>query len=58
MAKVPKDPNSAKLMVSTPLLPESVFFEGNLLAQIPYLKMEYWDLGDLERFPKLAPRKY
>lgn len=38
--KVPKNPDSVKFMVSTPLLPKNVFFEGNLLAQIPYFKME------------------
>jgi len=40
MDKVPRDPDSAKFMVSTPLLPKNMPFEGNLLARIPYLKME------------------
>lgn len=49
--KVPKDSDSTKFMVCTQLLPENVLFEDNLLAQIPYLKMEEWNLGDNKKFP-------
>lgn len=54
---MPKDPNNAKFIVSTPLLPESVLFEGNFLACIYNLKMEDWDLGDQDKFPQLASKK-
>jgi len=57
MVKVPKDPDSMKFMVSMPLLLENVLFEGQLLNQIPILKVEDWDLGDHEKFPYLAPSK-
>lgn len=57
-AKVPKDPDSVKFMVSTPLLVEIVLFEGQLLAWIQNLKMEDWDLGDHDNFPQLVPSKY
>jgi len=58
MAKVNKDPNLAKFQISTLLLPENIPFEGNLLAQIPYLNMEDWDLGDHTEFPQLELSKY
>jgi len=57
-AKAPKDLDSVKFMVSTPLLLENVLFEGNLLAHIPNMKMEDWDMGHHERFLQLAPSKY
>lgn len=47
-----------KFMVPTPLLPEEVIFKGALLAHIPILKMEDWDLIDHEKFPHLATNKY
>ena len=45
-------------MVSTPLLPEKVEFEGTKLARIPILKIKDWDLTDHERFPHLVTSKY
>lgn len=45
-AKVPKDLDSGKFMISTSLLPEEVVFEGALLAHIPVLKLEDLDLSD------------
>jgi len=45
-------------MVSTPLLPKNVVFEGTLLGCIPMLKMEDWDLADHEKFPQLVLKKY
>lgn len=58
IAKFPNDPDNEKFMVSTPLLLEKVVFEGTLLTHISTLKMEYWDLGDHEKFPQLEPTKY
>lgn len=49
--KVPKDPNNTKFMISTPLLPEKVVFDGAMLGRIPSLKLEDWDLGDHAKFP-------
>jgi len=55
---VPKDSETTKFMVSTPILPEKVVFEGVLLGIIPSLKLEDWDLVDQEKFPRLALNKY
>jgi len=52
--KVTKDPDAAKFLINTPLLPEGITFEGPGLAWIAYLKMEDWDLDDHERFPHLT----
>ena len=51
--KVTKDLYSGKFMVSTPLLPEQVIFEGAFLAHNLVLKMEDWDLADHAKFPHL-----
>lgn len=53
-----KDPDSGKFIVSTPLFPKHVEFEGTVLKHIIVLKMEDWDLTHHERFPHLAIRKY
>lgn len=58
IAKVAKDPNSEKYKVFTPLLLEDVVVEGDLLAWVPFLKMEDWDLGDHLKFPLFEPKKY
>lgn len=57
-AKFMKDPDYGKFTVLTPLLPEHVEFEGTVLARIPVLEMEDWDLVDHKRFLHLATRKY
>lgn len=44
-----------KFKVFTPLQPEEVLVEGDLVAQVPFLKMEYCDLGDHAMFPQLEP---
>lgn len=49
-AKVMKDLDTGKFLVSTPLLPEQVVFEGPRLSHIPLLKMEDWDLTDTQSF--------
>jgi len=41
-------------MVSTPMLPEKVVFEGALLGHITTLKVEDWDLTDRDEFPHLV----
>lgn len=56
--KVTKDLDFDKFVISTPLFPEQVPFEGLCLMQIPMLKMEYWDLMDHEWFPHLATTNY
>lgn len=58
MTQLPKDLDTSKFMVSTPLLPEKVMFEGTQLGHIPSLKMEDWDLEDHEKFPQLALNNY
>lgn len=45
--KVTKDPDSENFMVSTPLFPEQVEFEGPPLSCIPILKMEDWDSANM-----------
>jgi len=50
IAKVTKDPDSSKYKVFMPLLLEEVPIEGNLLARVPFLKMEDWDLGNHAKF--------
>ena len=57
-SKVNNDPDSGKFQIYTPFLPEDICFEGNLLAQVPFLKMEDYDLGDHAKFPQLEPSKY
>lgn len=57
-AKVTKGPNFDKFVISTPLLPEQVPFEGLRLAWISLLKMDDWDLEDHEQFPYLMTTKY
>lgn len=56
-AKVTKHPNSLKFKVFTPLLPEEVFIKDELLASVPFLKMEDWDLGDYAKFLQLETSK-
>lgn len=57
-AKVTKDPDSNKFVISTPLLLEEVPFEGLHLARIPLLKMEDLDLANHDRFPHLVTANY
>jgi len=49
--KVAKDLDTIKFNVFEMLLLEEVPIEGELLAKVPHLHMEYWDLNDLEKFP-------
>lgn len=56
--KVTKDLDWTKYKVFMPLLPKEVPMEGDLLAQILFLKMEDTDLGDHVKFPQLEPKKY
>jgi len=57
ITKVTKDLDSENFMISTPLLPEQVEFEGPPLVHVPVLKMEDWELVDHERFLHLATSK-
>ena len=50
-AKVTKDLDSLKFKVFTPLLLKEVPIKGELLARVPFLKMEDWDLGNHVKFP-------
>lgn len=43
IAKVTKDPDSLKFKVFMPLLPTKAPIVGDLLARVPFLKMEEWD---------------
>jgi len=43
IAKVSKDLDNTKFMVSMPLLSENVVLEGNFLTHIPILNMEDWE---------------
>lgn len=52
--KVLKDLDEGQFLLNTPLLPENITFQGSRLVCIPHLKLEYWDLGDIEWFPQLA----
>ena len=52
-AKVPKDLDSAKSALQTPLLPDGIVFEGTHLGCMQPVKFEYWDLADHEKFPHL-----
>jgi len=56
--KVPKDPDSDKFLIHTPLFPKHINFEGLHLALVPLLKIEDWDLAKHERFPHLTIENY
>lgn len=57
-SNITKDLDSVKINLFTLLLPDELPIEGELLAWVPYLKMEYLDLGNHEKFPQLEPTKY
>jgi len=54
-AKVTKDPDSIKYKIFTPMLLEEVPIEGELLAKVPHLCMEDWDLNDRNKYPQFDP---
>lgn len=59
IVEVTKDLDKVKLHIKIPLLPENVPFEGEMLAKIPMLKMEDWDLGGLHKVSRAcAIRKF
>lgn len=55
-AKVPKDLDSNKFLLHTPLFPEHITFEGMRLVQVPLLKMEDWDMANHEQLPHLTTK--
>lgn len=57
-SKVTKGPNAVKYNVFTLLLPEDIPIEGELLAWIPSLKMEDWDLNDHGKYPQFDLSQY
>jgi len=57
MAKIPKDLDTAKRTLQTPLLPNDIRFDGFPLGQVPSIKFEDWDLVDHEKFPQLDEDK-
>jgi len=53
--KVPKDIHESKVTLHTPLLPDQIIFnEPHLGQHVPLLKLEDWDLADMEYFPHLV----
>lgn len=52
--KVLKDIDESKVTLHTPLLPNEIVFEGPCLGWFPLLKLEDWDLVDIDKFPHLA----
>lgn len=57
-AKVRKDLGLGKFTMPALLFPEEVVFEGALLARIPVLKLEDWDLSNHEKFLHFTTNKY
>lgn len=49
-----KDLDERKFILNTPLLLDQITFEGPRLVRILALKLEDWDLEDIERFPHLV----
>ena len=47
----PVKPKEGKFSTYTPLLPEEVPFEGEVLGKIPQLKMEDWDFNERSKYP-------
>lgn len=56
--KVTKDLDSIKYEIFTPLLLEAMLIEGELLAKVPNLCMEDWDLNDNCNYTQFDPSKY
>jgi len=56
--KVTKNLEVEKFIIHTPMLPETITFDGLHLAWVPLSKMEDWDLADCERFPHIATENY
>lgn len=52
--KVCKDIDESKVTLHTPLLSDQIVFEEPHLGRVPLLKLEDWDLVDIEWFPHLA----
>lgn len=48
--EVTKDLDKVKLHINTPLLPDNVSFEGEMLAKIPMLNLKDWDLANYAEF--------
>lgn len=57
-AKLVKDSKDVKYETFTPLLPEKVPFEGQLLGKIPQLKFTNSDFNDWNKYPHFAPSRY
>jgi len=51
--KVPNDIDESKVTPHTLFLPYKIIFEGLHLDRAPHLKLEDWDLADMENFPHL-----
>jgi len=51
--KLPKDVDTVKSALKTPLLLNEILFEGSVLGHVPTMKFEDWDLADNEKFPHL-----
>lgn len=54
-SKVIRDLDFIKFKVFTPFLPNEVLVEGELLAKVPQLRMEDWDLNDQRKYPHSTP---
>lgn len=54
MTKVPKDIDTSKVPLKSPLLPDEIFFEGLCFGRVPLLKLEDWDLADCGKFLRLS----
>jgi len=52
-AKVPKDVDTVKSALESPLLPDGILFEGSVMGRVPMTKFEDWDLVNSETFPHL-----
>ena len=51
-------PKSAKYPMPLPPMSEDVIEEGNLLANIPQLRYQDYNLQDLEKYPQFQPDQY
>lgn len=54
-AKLVKDSKDEKFGTFTPLLPEKVPFNGELLVKILQLKFVDYDFNDRKKYPQFAP---
>lgn len=56
--KLVKETKDVKYAIFTPLLPEKIPFEGELLKTIPKLKFEDNDFNDHKKYLQFAPSRY